>query len=149
MLGRLNEQQMNNLLASQVVGRLACTDTVQPYLVPVTYAFDGVTIYGQTHEGMKLSLLRKNPNVCFEVDLMHDMANWQSVIIRGRFEELKDEAAEKARTVLFNRVFPLMTSATVHGEHHEVDHELDDENRIKPIMYKIVIEEKTGRFEKR
>lgn len=149
MLGSLNEQQMNNLLASQVVGRLACTDTVQPYLVPVTYAFDGVTIYGQTNEGMKLSLLRKNPNVCFEVDLMHDMANWQSVIIRGRFEELKDEAAEKARTVLFNRVFPLMTSATVHGEHHEVDHELDDENRIKPIMYKIVIEEKTGRFEKR
>ncbi|WP_158637439.1 pyridoxamine 5'-phosphate oxidase family protein [Lacibacter cauensis] len=140
---------MNNLLASQVVGRLACTDTVQPYLVPVTYAFDGVTIYGQTNEGMKLSLLRKNPNVCFEVDVMHDMANWQSVIIRGRFEELKDEAAEKARTVLFNRVFPLMTSATVHGEHHEVDHELDDENRIKPIMYKIVIEEKTGRFEKR
>lgn len=149
MLGSLNEQQMNNLLASQVVGRLACTDTVQPYLVPVTYAFDGVTIYGQTNEGMKLSLLRKNPNVCFEVDLMHDMANWQSVIIRGRFEELKDEAAEKARTVLFNRVFPLMTSATVHGEHHKVDHELDDENRIKPIMYKIVIEEKTGRFEKR
>lgn len=149
MLGSLNEQQMNNLLASQVVGRLACTDTVQPYLVPVTYAFDGVTIYGQTNEGMKLSLLRKNPNVCFEVDLMHDMANWQSVIIQGRFEELKDEAAEKARTVLFNRVFPLMTSATVHGEHHEVDHELDDENRIKPIMYKIVIEEKTGRFEKR
>lgn len=149
MLGSLNEQQMNNLLASQVVDRLACTDTVQPYLVPVTYAFDGVTIYGQTNEGMKLSLLRKNPNVCFEVDLMHDMANWQSVIIRGRFEELKDEAAEKARTVLFNRVFPLMTSATVHGEHHEVDHELDDENRIKPIMYKIVIEEKTGRFEKR
>ncbi|TWI79288.1 hypothetical protein IQ13_3691 [Lacibacter cauensis] len=149
MLGSLNEQQMNNLLASQVVGRLACTDTVQPYLVPVTYAFDGVTIYGQTNEGMKLSLLRKNPNVCFEVDVMHDMANWQSVIIRGRFEELKDEAAEKARTVLFNRVFPLMTSATVHGEHHEVDHELDDENRIKPIMYKIVIEEKTGRFEKR
>ena len=149
MLGSLNEQQMNNLLASQVVGRLACTDTVQPYLVPVTYAFDGVTIYGQTNEGMKLSLLRKNPNVCFEVDVMHDMANWQSVIIRGRFEELKDEAAEKARTVLFNRVFPLRTSATVHGEHHEVDHELDDENRIKPIMYKIVIEEKTGRFEKR
>ncbi len=140
---------MNNLLASQVVGRLACTDSTQPYLVPVTYAFDGTTIYGQTNEGMKLSLLRRNPNVCFEVDVMTDMANWQSVIVRGHFEELKDEAAEKARTVLFGRVFPLMTSATVHGEHHAVEHELDDDNRIKPIMYKIVIEEKTGRFEKR
>lgn len=149
MLGQLNDQQMNNLLASQVVGRLACTDSQQPYLVPVTYAFDGTTIYGQTNEGMKLSLLRKNPNVCFEVDVMMDMANWQSVVVRGRFEELTNEAANNARLVLYNRVFPLMTSATVHGEQHEVEHELDDDNRIKPVMYKIVIEEKTGRFEKR
>lgn len=149
MLGQLNDLQINNLLASQVVGRLACTDSVQPYLVPVTYAFDGTSIYGQTNEGMKLSLLRKNPNVCFEVDVMMDMANWQSVVVRGRFEELKNEAADKARLILYNRVFPLMTSATIHGEHHEVEHELDDENRIKPVLYRIVIDEKTGRFEKR
>lgn len=149
MLGQLNDLQINNLLASQVVGRLACTDSVQPYLVPVTYAFDGTSIYGQTNEGMKLSLLRKNPNVCFEVDVMMDMANWQSVIVRGRFEELKNEAADKARLILYNRVFPLMTSATIHGEHHEVEHELDDGNRIKPVLYRIVIDEKTGRFEKR
>jgi len=149
MLGQLNDLQINNLLASQVVGRLACTDSVQPYLVPVTYAFDGTCIYGQTNEGMKLSLLRKNPNVCFEVDVMMDMANWQSVVVRGRFEELKNEAADKARLVLYNRVFPLMTSATIHGEQHEVEHELEDATRIKPVLYRIVIDEKTGRFEKR
>lgn len=149
MLGQLNDLQINNLLASQVVGRLACTDSVQPYLVPVTYAFDGTSIYGQTNEGMKLSLLRKNPNVCFEVDVMMDMANWQSVVVRGRFEELKNEAADKARLILYNRVFPLMTSATIHGEQHEVEHEVDDDNRIKPVLYRIVIDEKTGRFEKR
>ncbi len=149
MLGQLNDLQINNLLASQVVGRLACTDSVQPYLVPVTYAFDGTSIYGQTNEGMKLSLLRKNPNVCFEVDVMMDMANWQSVVVRGRFEELKNEAADKARLILYNRVFPLMTSATIHGEQHKVEHELDDSNRIKPVLYRIVIDEKTGRFEKR
>ena len=45
MLGQLNELQMNNLLASQVVGRLACTDSIQPSIVPFTYAFDGAAIY--------------------------------------------------------------------------------------------------------
>lgn len=140
---------MNNLLASQVVGRLACTDSTQPYLVPVTYAFDGYCIYGQTNEGMKLCLLRNNPNVCFEVDIMTNMANWQSVIIRGRFEELKDDDAENARAILRNRVFPLLTSATIDGEQHEVETELDDSNRIKRVMYRITIAEKTGRFEKR
>ncbi|MEJ8842797.1 pyridoxamine 5'-phosphate oxidase family protein [Lacibacter sp. H375] len=149
MLGQLNEQQMNNLLGSQVVGRLACTDSVQPYLVPVTYAFDGNYIYGQTNEGMKLSLLRSNPNVCFEVDTMTNMANWQSVIVRGTFEELKDNEAENARAILKNRVFPMMTSATIDGEQHEVVTELDDSNRIKRVMYRITIAEKTGRFEKR
>lgn len=149
MLGQLNEQQMNNLLASQVVGRLACTDSEQPYLVPVTYAFDGNYIYGQTNEGLKLGLLRKNPNVCFEVDTMTNMANWQSVIVRGTFEELKEKDADNARTILKNRVFPMMTSATIDGEQHEVETELDDSNRIKRVMYRIVINEKTGRFEKR
>ena len=149
MLGQLNEQQMDNLLASQVVGRLACTDSVQPYLVPVTYAFDGMYIYGQTNEGMKLNLLRINPNVCFEVDTMTNMANWQSVIVRGTFEELKEKDADNARTILKNRVFPMMTSATIDGEQHEVETELDDSNRMKLVMYRIVINEKTGRFEKR
>lgn len=149
MLGQLNEQQMNNLLASQVIGRLACTDSVQPYLVPVTYAYDGTYIYGQTNEGMKLSLLRSNPNVCFEVDSMTNMANWQSVIVRGKFEELSGTDAKDARSVLQNRVFPMLTSSTIDGEQHAVESQLDDGNRIKSIMYRIVITEKSGRFEKR
>lgn len=107
MVGDLNEQQMNNLLSSQVVGRLACTDSVRPYLVPVNYVYDGNYIYAQTSEGMKLDLLRNNPNVCFEVDAMTNMDNWQSVIIRGSFEELGDAAAEHARGVLKKKVVHL------------------------------------------
>jgi len=149
MLGNLNEHQMNNLLASQVIGRLACSAGDQPYLVPLTYTFDGTFIYGQTNEGMKLDVLRKNPNVCFEVDQMTDMANWQSVIVQGVFEELNGEVAEKARQVLYNRVFPMKTSSTVHTHEHQVESEINDAERIKPIIYRIRVKEKSGRFEKR
>lgn len=148
MLGKLNEQQMINILASQAIGRLACTDGKLPYVIPVTYCYDGKYIFGQTNEGMKLKILRKNPNVCFEVDRMTDMRNWQTVIITGKFEELKGHDSEKAREILFDRVFPLSTSSTVHAHEHEVTSKVDDKNRVKVVMYRIRITKKTGRFEK-
>jgi nitroimidazol reductase NimA-like FMN-containing flavoprotein (pyridoxamine 5'-phosphate oxidase superfamily) len=148
MLGQLNNTQINNILSSQVIGRLACTDGKQPYIVPVTYTFNGEYIYCQTNEGMKLNILRKNPNVCFEVDTMTDMSNWQSVVVFGKFEELKGKEEEKAREILFGRVLTLMTSSTLHTHEHEVNGELDDSNRVKFVMYRIKIDKVTGRFEK-
>lgn len=149
MLGELNETEINNLLSSQAVGRLACTDGLKPYIVPVTYTYDGKYIYGQTNIGNKLKILRKNPNVCFEVERMLDMANWQSVIAYGKFEELKGDEAEKAREVLLGNVFSLLTSSTVHSHEHEVTTTLDDSNRLKYVMYRIKISKVTGRFERR
>jgi nitroimidazol reductase NimA-like FMN-containing flavoprotein (pyridoxamine 5'-phosphate oxidase superfamily) len=148
MLGELNDDQITSILSSQVLGRIACTDGDQPYIVPLTYKYDGKCIYGQTNEGTKLEILRKNPNVCFEVDRLTDMRNWQSVIVYGRFEELTTKDAEEARDILFTRVFSLMTSSTVHSFEHEVTGKIDDSTRVKYIMYRIKIHKMTGRFEK-
>ncbi len=148
MLGDLNKTQINNLLGGQVVGRLGYIDGKHPCIVPVTYVYDGEYIYGQSNEGTKLKILRENPNVCFEVDVMTSMRNWQSVIATGTFQELDGEAAKAAGTVLFSRVFELMTSSTVHAHEHEINGVLDDSNRVKSVMYRIKIESVTGRFEK-
>jgi nitroimidazol reductase NimA-like FMN-containing flavoprotein (pyridoxamine 5'-phosphate oxidase superfamily) len=148
MLGQLTIEQINNILSSQVVGRLACTDGKQPYIVPVTFCYDGKYIYGQSNEGTKLKILRKNPNVCFEIDIMTDMRSWQSVIVFGKFEELKNKEAEKAREIFFDCVFPLLTSSTVHTHEHEVTTKVDDSSRVKYVMYRIKIKKVTGRFEK-
>jgi nitroimidazol reductase NimA-like FMN-containing flavoprotein (pyridoxamine 5'-phosphate oxidase superfamily) len=150
MLGELNELQIDHLLLSQVVGRIACTNGKLPYIVPVTYVFDGKSIIGQTREGRKLEMLRKNPNVCFEVDSMTNMANWQSALVFGTFIELKGRTAQKAREYMVNHLWPLLTSDTVHPHEHQVSiSSVDDSNRIKPVMYKIRIKEKSGRFEKK
>ncbi|MBL0181951.1 MAG: pyridoxamine 5'-phosphate oxidase family protein [Chitinophagaceae bacterium] len=149
MLGELNDIEIKNVLSSQVLGRLACTDGRQPYIVPLTFTYDGDFIYGQVNEGMKLNMLRKNPKVCFEVDIMSDMRNWKSVQVFGEFQELKNKNAEKARDILFNRVFPLITSSTVHAHEHEEKGKIDDSNLVKHIMYRIKIKKLTGRFEKR
>ena len=148
MLGELDTYKMKNILASQSLGRLACCKDRQPYIIPVTYAFDGDCIYGQSNEGMKLDIMRQNPNVCFEVDQMTDMRNWQSVIVYGIFEELKGADAEAARELLFGRVYTLTTSSTVHLHEHAETSKIDDAVRVKHVMYRIKIESMTGRFEK-
>ena len=147
MLGQLTSEQINSVLSSQAVGRLACTDGRQPYIVPVTYTYDGICIYGQTNDGKKLEVLRKNNNVCFEVDRMTDMQNWQSVVVYGSFEELTGDDIEKGREILFGHIFSLMTSSTVHYHEQETAFQLDDSNRVKQVMYRIKIKEMTGRFE--
>jgi uncharacterized protein len=149
MLGQLKDDQIRNLLSSQVIGRLACADGNQPYIVPVTYTYDGKYIYGQSNEGMKLEILRNNSNVCFEVDAMTDMRNWQSVVVYGTFEELGGDEEKEARDILFNRVMPLMTSSTIHAYGHTANGGVvDDSTRVKNVMYRIVINKVTGRFEK-
>jgi hypothetical protein len=46
-------------------------------------------------------------------------------------------------------MWPLLTSSTIHSHEHEASGEgVDDTNRVKPVMYRINIKEKTGRFEK-
>jgi uncharacterized protein len=146
MYHSLNKDQANSLLLGQVMGRLACTDGTLPYIFPVTYCYDGQFIYGQTNNGSKLQIMRKHPQVCFEVDSVLDMNHWQSVIVTGTFEEMQEEDITAAREVLFNRVFQLMTSNSVHNHEHAVSVKPDDSNRIKDVIYRIKIEEITGRM---
>ena len=70
-------------------------------------------------------------------------------VIVGVGVELTGEEAEKARNILYNLLCPMNTSSTVHTHEHHVESEISDAERIKPIVYRIKIKEKSGRFEKR
>jgi nitroimidazol reductase NimA-like FMN-containing flavoprotein (pyridoxamine 5'-phosphate oxidase superfamily) len=151
MLGVLSEQEIDRLLRSEVVGRIGCSVEGRSYVVPVTYAYDGEAIYGHTAEGMKVRMMRQNPAVCFEVDHMDSMVSWRSVIVRGRYEELRGTAAAHAMGVLMDRLLPLVPSETA-GLPRDVQpsevHRADVAGR-HVVVYRILVEEKTGRFEKR
>lgn len=114
MIGELNEQQIEALLRETVVGRIACHQDDFIYPVPVSYAYDETYIYAHSNEGTKLDVMRKNPNVCFEVDDVTDMTNWRSVIAWGRFEELTAENRDKMLTILLQRQLPMSSRVTTH-----------------------------------
>ena len=92
-------------------------------------------------------MMRDNPSVCFEVDIMHNMGNWESVIAWGEFEELTDEAARQdALQLLYNRTLPVITSATARLAPEWPFSPLDIGN-IKGVVFRICLDSKTGRFE--
>ncbi|MDC1504172.1 pyridoxamine 5'-phosphate oxidase family protein [Winogradskyella sp.] len=86
MLGNLNSRQIEHVLQSLIIGRIGCHADNKTYVVPVTYAYDGTYVYGHTKEGLKIEMMRKNPSVCFEVDVMENMSNWRSVIAWGNLK---------------------------------------------------------------
>lgn len=149
MLGELTKKEIEEVLTSNVVGRIGCTARNKVYVVPVTYAYDGESIIGHTVEGMKIEFLRENPECCFEVDVVKDLADWESVIAWGTFEELKGDDAQKASDFLMHRIAPVMPDETSQshrmGPLPTVRQATFEKN---PIVYRIRIKEKSGRFER-
>ena len=147
MIGKLNPQQIEELLKNQTFGRIGCHADGETYIVPISYAYDGNYIYCHTSEGKKTTMLRKNPRVCFEVEEMKTMSNWKCVVVQGVFEELKDQKERnEAMQTLLNRYLPIISSVTTHlGELWPFYP--NDTKDINGVVFRIAVKEKTGRFE--
>ncbi|GHU15569.1 pyridoxamine 5'-phosphate oxidase [Spirochaetia bacterium] len=93
------------------VCRLAMCDGERPYLVPLNFGYeydaDVLTLYFHgAHEGRKIDILKKNSNVCFEMDGAHELTpadsdgeygfNFESIIGFGKLEFIEDKN-EKSR----------------------------------------------------
>lgn len=148
MFGKLSHTGIEDLLHQQIVGRIGCHADGVTYVVPISYAYDGVYIYAHTFAGMKIDIMRKNPKLCFQVDNTKNLANWQSAVCWGDFEELsgEDECKEALRH-LNARALPIISSETMHVSPVWPFPDESDE-KIQGIFFRIFLTEKTGRFEK-
>lgn len=144
MIGELSKTQIDHVLASQPVGRIGCHADGLTYVVPVAYAYDGDYVYAHSRVGLKIGMMRKNPNVCFQVDMIEGLATWRSVILQGVFEELKTSAAQaKAFERLKERLSPLVTSAAAKPVQPP-----PGEKKQRPVFFRIRITSSSGRYEK-
>lgn len=150
MLGSLTQQQIDQVLLNNITGRIGCYDGEKCYIVPISYVFNEKYIIAHSREGMKIDIMRKNPNVCFEVDEMTNMSNWRSVIAWGTYEEIKDNRERYyAMKFLVSRLMHFTISETakltVIEEHNE--DAIYKPEIVRPVVYRIKLGEKTGRFE--
>lgn len=147
-MGQLNPAEIETLLRTAVIGRIGCTEGRIVYIVPISYVYDGEYVYCHTHEGQKIDILRKNPFACFEVENLGDLANWQTVVAHGEFEELTDpDQRLAALEKLHQRRLPIIISQTTKlvDEWPFSSNQLAD---IKGVTFRIRLYTKSGRFEK-
>ena len=142
MLGELTSGEIDGVLRSEAIGRIGCYAFGRPYVVPITYAYDGVAVYGHSREGLKLRMMRSHPTVCFEVERFESPSSWQSVIALGTFSELEPPEAEIAMELLRRRLAPLVASATSapDGPLHA--------SGMPWSVFRILLGERSGRFER-
>ena len=103
MTGSLVNAEIDQILHHERLGRIGCYAKGKVYVVPTTFAYDGKYIYGHSREGQKIEMMRKNPNICFQIDSMEDMANWKSVIVQGVYQELMGAAGEEALKIVYEK----------------------------------------------
>ncbi len=156
MLGELTSTQIEDLLRTEVFGRIGCHAEGHTYVVPITYVYDGGCVYGHSVVGTKIDMMRQNPEVCFEVEHVHDYANWRCVIATGVYEELDGVAARDAARVLQERLAHRLPSSLARPLPHELDPtdtiDLDrssGDDAPPTVIYRIRLDDKSGRFERR
>ena len=104
--------EMDAVIEKARVCRLAMMDDDRPYIVPMSFGYDGEALYFHSaREGKKLDLLRKNGRVCFEFDTDVSVVSgeipckwgmaYQSVIGTGEVEFiLEPESRRRALDVI-------------------------------------------------
>jgi len=108
-----SREEINAIIRGSHVCRIALAMDNMPYILPVSFGYDGESIYLHTaKEGKKINYFKNNNNICFEfernVKLVKDTKiackwtfSYESVIGFGKIHEL--ESLEQ-REVGLNRI---------------------------------------------
>ena len=142
MAREMTREETGRFLTGQVVGRIGCHAVDRTYVVPIAYAYRDGALWGFSHEGMKIDMMRSDPRVCVEIDRVEHLGSWASVILWGRYEELSGEEASRGASIIAQRLGETISD----GEsRRRLEEALRQEPR--PIVYRIVIEQTSGRIE--
>lgn len=136
----LKSKENIQLIERNKFAHLACHAKDEIYLVPISYFYEDDYIYSHSKPGHKIDLMRKNPNVCFQVEEVQDFFHWKSVVLWGKYEELfGDEAIRAMRRIM---------QSLVSDEKRRSELEIEFASQLESsIIYRIKIDKSTGRAE--
>jgi nitroimidazol reductase NimA-like FMN-containing flavoprotein (pyridoxamine 5'-phosphate oxidase superfamily) len=142
LIQELTRQASLDLLARTRLGRLACAQGAQPYVVPIYFVSHDDCLYGFSTLGKKIEWMRGNPMVCVEVDEVVSAQEWVSLIVFGRYEELPDRPEWQSVRVSAHHLLsqyamwwePAYVKTVLHGT----------QRPLVPIFYRIHIRQMTG-----
>jgi nitroimidazol reductase NimA-like FMN-containing flavoprotein (pyridoxamine 5'-phosphate oxidase superfamily) len=140
----MEQQEMEAVLRDALVCRLAMADEDGPYVVPLSFGYEGGVLYFHGGaKGRKIRALRREPRVCFEVDV--DVAlrpsekacktgiSYRSVVGFGTAFFIEDGSEKRKALGVLMR------------QYAEGEFEFDDEQVARTTVYGVRIESMTGR----
>ncbi|MHC4396498.1 MAG: pyridoxamine 5'-phosphate oxidase family protein [Planctomycetota bacterium] len=135
---------IEEILSRAIVCRLGLCENGRPYVVPLCFGYkDNALYFHCAREGKKLDIIRKNNNVCFEVDVDQQVIKaeqvckfemrYKSVIGFGKAQVVEDaELKRKGLDVIM-------------GQFSEETFEYPEEVLKKTMVIRIEIESMTGK----
>jgi uncharacterized protein len=139
-----DREAIDTIIRRSSVCRLGLCDDGQPYIVPLSFGYDGVFLYVHAAlEGRKVDILQRNNRICFEFDRLEEVTsadqacNWsmryESVIGFGVAEMLEDVDAKMAALNCIMR------------QYSDTDWTFTGQAVSATSVYRIRIEEITGK----
>ena len=140
IIHELSAVECRKMLGRTNIARLACAHNNQPYVVPIRIDLHDRFLYGYATLGQKIEWMRENPLVCVEIDEVHTLEEWTSIIVFGRYEELPNTPAFSRPRKIAERLFQVHPSWWQPATVPLVEHE-----QRAPVVFRIQIVSMTGR----
>ena len=144
LVHELSEAECSAVLARTGFGRLGYSQLNQPFIAPTFFAFDADAegLYAFSSVGHKVEAMRRNARVCLEVEEILDRDHWTTVLVLGRYRELRGDLPDPDRAVKLRAEQLLLQrpECWLPGAAR-----LSSAEPERAVVYQIVIDRMTGR----
>jgi len=140
-----DEKEIISIIQKAKICRIGFSENNKPYIVPMNFGYkDGCLYFHCAKEGRKIDIIKKNNNVCFEIDTDHKIINtnrpcdWSSTYVSvmgiGKAYLIeKDSLKKDALNIIINHYSP------------ETIYDYSDDQVKKVCIIRIKIEDMTGK----
>jgi nitroimidazol reductase NimA-like FMN-containing flavoprotein (pyridoxamine 5'-phosphate oxidase superfamily) len=135
----LDHDDIIAVLARNRVGRIAYAIHDRVDIEPIHFVYADGWIYGRTSRGAKLATLLRNRWVAFEVDEVHALFDWCSVVVHGAVYFLDPDPTSPTTQRTWERAVELLRRL--------VPQTLQEGDPVpdRDVVFRIAVQEATGR----
>lgn len=139
-----NTEDIEQILKDSRILRLAMVDGDRPYMVPMNFGYrDRVLYLHSAPEGTKIDLIKKNPNVCFEVDEIIQFRKARLACDWG--VAYKSVIGSGKAVLIYGPEEKRQAFHIIMAQYSDREFEYSDDMLEKTIAIKIEIEKMTGK----
>jgi nitroimidazol reductase NimA-like FMN-containing flavoprotein (pyridoxamine 5'-phosphate oxidase superfamily) len=140
-----DKKTIESIIKRATVCRIGLAENDIPYIVPMNFGYkDNCLYFHSAPVGKKIEIIKKNNNVCFEIDIAHEILQgksachttmkYYSVIGYGKAYIIDDsEEKIKALNIIIEHYLP------------EIPHEYSEKFLKKIVIIKVEIDNMTGK----